>query len=759
MQKNNEFFARCAAGFEAELARELKDLRIKRTRPLKGGVAFYGDLWCAYRVCLWSRIASRVELVLARIPAEDANALYEGAQSIDWAAHIGPDASIAIHAHGVNDNLRNTQFSAVKLKDAICDQLRSKRGSRPDVVPHRPDVCIQLAIRAQKATISLDLSGEPLHRRGYREDGVQTLAPLKENLAAALLSAAGWKEKAAAGLPFVDPLCGSATLALEACGMACDMAPGIMRDYWGFEGWAQHDPELWNRLLDEADERFEAGVSKAPAIYASDIDPRCIDIARANARRAGLEKYISFAVADVIDLGSVLGADVCNQGGLLVTNPPYGERLASLSQLPALYARIAQGIDALQGDWRLALVTPDQSIDMNLGLKPDALYDFYNGALKVALRVYTRAQVERTTIELMALDGAQTSCIVLDKNADQFAARLRKNAKERKKWAKRNQVSCYRIYDADLPDFAVAIDVYEDARKQGVSYVRMSEYQAPQEIDSARAQARFSDALTITPLVLGVDPSCVFAKTRRRMIGGAQYTEARARSVKALTKEAGSCVEIDLNGYLDTGIFLDHRITRTAVGELSRDKHMLNLFAYTGVASLHAARNKAASTTTVDLSQTYLAWAERNFAANRIKPARHEFVRADVVRWITEARRSGKRYDMIFVDPPTFSNSKSMGQNSWSVQRDHTELLIGVSRLLTEQGVAIFSCNLRNFKLDHETLNKYGVSACDITELTIPHDFARTPKVHHCYIVVRSGNEGLIEPVKQVFDRVYKAQK
>ena len=756
MQKNNEFFARCAYGFEPELARELKDLRIKRTRPLKGGVAFYGDLWCAYRVCLWSRIASRVELVLDRVPADTADALYWGVRHIHWADHISPTATIAVHAHGTNDELRNTQFTAVKVKDAICDRLRAETGQRPDVQPHRPDVCIQVAIRRDKATISLDLSGEPLHRRGYREEGVQSQAPLKENLAAAIVCAANWKELAKEGYAFVDPMCGSGTLALEACGIACDMAPGIMRDYWGFEGWAQHDEDLWNSLVDEADNRFEQGVSTCPPIYACDIDERCIEIARANAKRAGVGPLITFEVADVASLGDTLGSDLCNKPGFLATNPPYGERLASLAQLPSVYQSLSQGIDALGNQWNIAVITPDDQIDKALGMQPELLRDFYNGAIEVQLRCYKHENVQHQTISLLSLSGVEHNPVVNDIHADQFAARLRKNAKERRKWAKRTGVSCYRVYDADLPDFAVAIDVYTDKKPGCGPYVRIAEYMAPQEIDQDQAQGRFRDTLAITPLVLDIESKNVFAKTRRRNKGGAQYSEARARSVKAYTQEDGYNVEIDLNAYLDTGIFLDHRITREVLGALaSEDKTFLNLFAYTGVASLHAA-GSGASTTTVDMSQTYLNWAQRNMQHNGFRGKKHEFIRADVTRWITEARRNCLHYDLIFVDPPTFSNSKSMGTHTWSVQRDHTELLIGVSRLLNYEGCAIFSCNLRNFKPDVETLEKYGVIIKDVTAYTIPHDFERNAKIHHCYVVARAGEEKVLDDAESVFKQIYK---
>ena len=753
-----EFYARCASGLEQLLATELKSLKAQRVRPLKGGVAFFGSIADAYRACLWSRVASRILLVLARIEAHDADALYAGVKRIDWQEHIGEGASIAVYAHGMNDALRNTQFTAVKVKDAICDRLREARGTRPDVQPKRPDVAIDVAVRNAKATISLDLSGEPLHRRGYRKEGVQTDAPLKETLAAGIVLAAGWRRMARQGASFADPMCGSGTLVIEAAMIAADRAPGIMRDYWGFRGWAQHDEAVWGDLVDEADERLAIGLDGMPRIVGTDLDESVIAIARENAKRAGFADEIIFEVADAARLGDALNApagsrlgirsaqDKTPGGGgssesglgLVAVNPPYGERLSSEAQLPAVYAALAEGIGLLPEGWKLAVITPDAAIDAALGLVPFETLSLYNGPIEADLRLYDVASPDRIELSLISLSGAERSVAVAEKNSDQFVSRFRKVAKERMKWARKNGVSCYRLYDADLPDYAMAIDLYEGAgRSAGERFVHISEYEAPSSVDAERAQRRYRDVLALVPSVLDVEASHVFSKTRRRDKGGGQYRDARGRSHVAWTGESGYTFEIDLGGYLDTGIFLDHRKTRELVGSMAEGTRFLNLFAYTGTATVHAAGGRAASTVTVDLSQTYLSWAERNMKLNGFSGRNHVFVRSDVVRWISEERASKRRYDLVFVDPPTFSNSKAMGKDTWSVQRDHVELLIGVSRLLARGGRAIFSCNLRSFKPDTEALERYGVRLTDITTETIPEDFVRNPRIHKCYIVER----------------------
>ena len=245
MDASLEFYAVCPAGFERIVSEELKSQGIKRIRPLKGGVAFFGTIEDALKACLWLRSASRVLLVLARIGCASADELYEQTRAIPWQEHIGPDATIAVFAHGTNRELRNTQFSAMRVKDAICDELRAQTGTRPEVSKHRPDVQINVSIHAKKATVAIDLAGEPLHKRGYRQEGENVQAPLKEALAAGVLLMSPWARvveglKAGTLEPqdcvLIDPFCGGGTLLIEGAMMAADMAPGILRDYWGFSG-------------------------------------------------------------------------------------------------------------------------------------------------------------------------------------------------------------------------------------------------------------------------------------------------------------------------------------------------------------------------------------------------------------------------------------------------------------------------------------------------------------------------------------------
>ncbi|MDR0459025.1 MAG: class I SAM-dependent methyltransferase [Coriobacteriales bacterium] len=981
-----EFFVRSGRGLENLLAAELKTLGVAKPRPLASGVAFFGSLELGLRVCLWSRQASRVLLILDRVDATDSDTLYRSVQEICWEEHIAADARLAVQAQGLNDQLRNSQFVGQRVKDAIVDRIRQAKGRRPDVDSQRPDVLVNVLLRQTKATIAIDLSGEPLHRRAYRVPSPAIVAPLRETLAASMLAAAGWglstdkpkrqgatfraavdnqqatdedpgyqqpartgtncqqaegdtdlpaaalscnssqqtavndskKQIPKPSLSFVcDPLCGSGTIAIEAALIASDRAPGLLRDYWGFSGWLGFDGKLWQALLDEADERAEQRLSELrelsqPLVLASDIDSQALQVALTSAKRAGVEKLIDFTLADVGEYR--FPAVLAEQRGLLATNPPYGQRLATTAQLPALYAALGGLVKSHSGRMDAAIITPDDLSEAYLnaafGSAPSLQLPTMSGPLSTTIRVWreevaepstegvgNRAQKKSASVKQTDNTYAQPETQINqpgyhaqlesptnqpgshtqseassnqpdhsalleapDKRENQndwgedrkdssslknpsvplatdFANRLTKMARHREKWARRAGVNCYRLYDADLPDYNVSIDLYQgaantaDAEKRWLS---ITEYRAPAEIDLALANARLAEVLRIAPAVLGIATDQVFFHRREKSKGGSQYSQAdfAGNSAVHLIEEDGLLFEVDLASRLDSGIFLDHRITRSMLRQMALEQDCLNLFAYTGTASVYMAAGGAKSVTTVDLSRPYLNWAERNMSLNsgRIKASRRnlamsdtnqpelQFIQADVLRWLHERRAltytagnrttdneshstsKGKssqsvkqekqnrplekqnrqlekqnlqlekqnrqlekqnrslaskpeqvirsvsvskpdsiprRFGLIFVDVPTFSNSNRMGDKTWDVQRDHVELLIAVSRLLTRDGLAVFSTNFRSFKPDLEQLSKAKVALKDISATTLPPDFKRRARIHSCYLVSR----------------------
>lgn len=695
-----EFFASCLPGLEGLLADELHALGVRRTRPLGGGVAFFGAPKAALRACLWSRLASRVLCVEGRVGAADSDALYQGVYALPWEDILLPGKSIAVRARGTNEGLRNTKFTGMRVKDAICDRLREVRGERPDVNVAHPDIAIDVRIHEGKATVSVDLSGTPLNDRAYFGRNAPDTMPLLCSYAAALLAYAKWGERAAGGYRFVDALAesrgedeksrGLSVLEREARAIVLDEAPGAARSRWGFSSWGRFDEETWNALLDDADERAQESLRPLDASAPQLVAAVLIDPANDNAVSAAGDAAFVRAAADAP----------------------------------------ARSVFACIGG---------EGAAERFGVEPSLCEELGRGRVSIKVRLFDTPPAAPVTIVVPDMfGGAEHVVDVHDETSSQFASRLRKVYKERRKWARREGVSCYRVYDADLPGYAAAIDLYAGAGEdEGKTFVHVAEYAAPSSIDELKARHRMSDILAITPVVLGVPPERVFSKTRRRDRGGSQYRDAGERSFVATVEEDGSLFEVDLAGYVDTGIFLDHRDTRHMVGEMAAGGDFLNLFAYTGTATVHAAACGARTTCTVDMSATYLDWARRNMANNGFSGRAHRFERADVMQWITSARRDRRLFDLVFVDPPTFSNSKSMGRRTWDVQRDHVELLIGVSRLLREGGRAVFSCNLRTFKPDFESLEKYGVEIEDITAQTIPHDFERNPRIHKCFIVRR----------------------
>jgi len=725
------------------LADEFRRLGLSSVRPQRGGVLFGGPIAMGYKALLWSRLASRVLLSLGEVDATSADALYSGIADIAWEQHVLPEGTIAVDSSGVNDALRNTQFTSVRVKDAIVDRFRELYATRPSVDTSAPDLRINIVVTGAKAKVAIDLAGEPLHRRGYRRPGVQVAAPMKETLAAALLEVAGWRDIVAAGGGFTDPLCGSGTLVIEAAMMAADMAPGVLRSAWGFTGWLGHDEDAWTALLDEADARCEVGVVSMPPILGSDHDPAAIEVAMDCVRRAGLARYITLEQRPLAEAVPPESASA----GLVACNPPYGERLSQIEDLPVLYRSLATRMREAFAGWTLAVITPDERLATEIGARPARVHELYNGRILAPVSVFS----DLGTLSVAPVPGKQAvalgerdSAVVAQKPvapddaAEAFENRLRKMAKHLGTWARRSGVSCYRVYDADLPDYNVAVDVYTGAGADlGKRFAHVAEYAPPTGIDTRRAAARMEWARVAVASVLDIELDDVFVKRRERQRGSAQYERVSRSGVAVIVEENGLRFEVNLSDYLDTGLFLDHRDTRAWVRDHASGTRFLNLFAYTGSASVYAAAGGAVSSTTVDMSATYLEWAGRNMALNGASGPQHSRVQADVVQWLETARRGGNRYDLVFCDPPTFSNSKRM-RETWDVQRDHVGLILATARLLAHGGTLIFSCNRRKFVLDEDALLQAGLVATNVTKQTIPKDFERTPAVHACWIIARA---------------------
>ena len=744
------------------MARELAALGASDARERSTGVTFSGDLSVAYRACLWSRVANRVFLELGQFDVADAEGFYSAAREIDWTEHLGPNATLACDFSGHHPAITHTHFGALKLKDAIVDSVRASRAWRPSVELEQPSVRVHAHAHGNTITVSLDLSGESLHRRGYR--GAAGEAPLKENVAAGVLLRAGWPELAADGAEFLDPMCGSGTFVIEAALIASDRAPGLDREYFGFLGWAGHEVDTWERLYEEARARARAGAEAAVgrglegAIRGQDRDFAAVRNARANAERAGVQRLVAFEVRPLAEAKPGARKAVAAEGeaaegevadgeapvrpslptGLLCTNPPYGIRLEDRDTARAVHRELGAVLRERFQGWTAAVLTGAPELGLELGIRAHRTHTVWNGAIECRL---LRMKVDTDSArEPGRLGKGDITNLRESPGAQMFANRLAKNLKKQQAWAQRSGVTCYRLYDADMPEYAFAIDVYRtigEAAADEALWLYVQEYAAPAEIELEAVRKRRGEALSTLSDVTGVDPDHVRVRTRRKNKRGEQYSKVQERESYHVVMENGLKFLVNFDDYLDTGLFLDHRTTRGLLRAAASGKRFLNLFAYTCTASVYAAAGGAVSTTSVDMSNTYLNWAQRNFELNGLSPERHGLVQADCRVWLEEAGRRRERYDLIFIDPPTFSNSKRM-EGVFDVERDHPEFIEGCMRVLAPGGLVVFSTNSQRFRLDESLGQRYDIR--DISGKTLPRDFERNPRIHKCFEIRVKGD-------------------
>ncbi|MFT7286048.1 MAG: 23S rRNA (guanine2445-N2)-methyltransferase / 23S rRNA (guanine2069-N7)-methyltransferase [Halieaceae bacterium] len=731
--------ATCPRAIPPLLAAELRDLGASDLLEHPASVAFTGTRAVMYRACLWSRLANGVLLPLGEGPASSADVLYEYLLTLPWSTCFAAGCSIAVAFHGSSDEIRNTRFGAQRCKDAIVDSFRAAGLTPPPVRPDKPDILVVARLHRNRVEIALDMVGESLHRRGYRRGSGE--APIKENLAAALLLRAGWPALAARGGALLDPMCGAGTLLLEGALMAADKAPALGREHFSFMAWQGHSDEQWGAVHLEAQGRAERGLAgDMPEIRGYDGDPRVIRRAEENIAAAGMERFVRVGVKALHEVRKPTHRPLPE--GLLITNPPYGERMGSKDSLPALFRRLGELLHDQFGDWQAAIVSGDRDLGYALGLRSHRQYSFYNGRIPITLLLLDMRGNRLTdgagaTLPVASAPSAaapaqesapaeapaQVSAPTeeqLDPGAQMFANRLRKNQRQLKKWLKRRGQECYRLYDADMPEYAVAVDRYGD-------WLHVAEYRAPAQVDAQAAAARLASVRAALPLATGIDAQRIVFKTRERQRGSAQYQSQAQERRELSVGEGAARLLVNLHDYLDTGLFLDLRPLRLRIGEQAKGKRFLNLYCYSGSATIHAALGGAQETVSVDLSNTYLSWLRRNLAHNGLPETRNHSVRADVLNWLEEG---STQFDLILLDPPSFSNSKRMS-DSFDVQRDHVQLLERSMARLAPGGTLYFANNRRKFRLDARVAERYHCE--DITEATLDPDFPRRPAPHQCW--------------------------
>jgi 23S rRNA (guanine2445-N2)-methyltransferase / 23S rRNA (guanine2069-N7)-methyltransferase len=761
--------ARTLEGLEWVLARELeaigaRDLRVGR-RTIEFSCAAGLERETLYRAVLECRTAIRVLEPLGRFQADAPDRLYAAMQAVDWTEQLTTSDTLRVDAAIHDTFLTHSLYAAQVVKDAVVDQLRTPSGRRPDVRLRGATLRLALHLVGNVATIFRDAAGRSLHQRGWRVGEVE--APLSEVLSAGILAIAGWwrpgdePTACTSGEPLLDPLCGSGTLVIEGATIAAGMAPGLWRarrKAHGFFRFRDCDRALATRLVEtlEARARPPQGDPSSGAFRASDLDPRAVEAARACAGAAGVAARVAIEQRHFED------ARPSAPGSLVVTNPPYGERLP-VARAGALLRRLGDWLVQRCGGSRAAILAADTAAIKHFGLRTSRRVPLMNGPiacrlLEVEVRQRDAPAGPTATVAFKdrgadpaALppphDVARADEVGRDETADadprsvserfrarttadqigDFRRRLAKRFRHLSRWARRQGIEAFRVYDRDIPEIPLVVDWY-------AGWLHAAEYERPHERTEIEHEVWLDRMIEAAAAELGVPPGRSFLKVRRRQRAGGQYEKVGDRQAVLTVREGGLGFEVNLSDYLDTGLFLDHRQTRALVRGEADGRRCLNLFCYTGSFSVHAAAGGAFETTSVDLSNTYLDWTRRNLVANGFTDAgRHRVVRDEARAFLAHrARRGEPPFDLVVADVPTFSRS-ARSETPWDAQRDHVELLELIARSLAPGGVVYFATNARTFRLAPPPAS-FGVIH-EITKRTIPEDF-RNARVHRAWRLV-----------------------
>ncbi len=708
MSDMNEFqaFVSCPKHLELLLKDELVNLGATEVAEGLAGVhaTATADVWM--KAVMWSRLANRIYLKIASNTCANKKDLYEAVMAVEW-AKLCQDIpkTLSIKFNGTNKELKNTHFSSQVTKDAICDQMNEAYGFRPKVVKADGHLSVYARLKYKQLDIYQDITGHSLHQRGYR--GTNTLAPLKENLAAAILIRAGWPEAAQHNQNLIDPMCGSGTLLTEGWQMACDIAPNSQLKSHALFSWHGFDANQWSQMMMDAEQRAANGMEAFKGQIIG-VDHHKDSIKQANDNLANLphNKRISFQYQTLDKFR------IPPRNNLVVCNPPYGVRLQK--NYLSSWIQLKDWLSTKVKEGRAAVLTPDESKGWLLGYRTTNSYALMNGNIPIQLRLFEINKAHQ-------LDVPDGQLFALPAAAQMLANRLKKNKNKLNQWLEKNSIEAYRLYDADLPEYAVAIDCYQN-------HVHIQEYQAPKSIDPKKAMLHLNHVMLAAQSVLQPKAEKIHLKTRQIQKDKQQYNKLNEEEDRFVINEQGRKYLVDLEQYLDTGLFLDHRWLRNKVAAEAKGLKVLNLFSYTGAISVAAAQGKAQSVTSVDTSKTYLKWAEENFALNGLRNQQHQFIRSDVMSYLYRCKES---FDLIIADPPTFSNSHSRDED-WEVQKDHGRLVDACMKLLNPGGVLYFSNNFRKFVLDIDIKEKYIVE--NITENSFDPDFIGS-RIHHCYQV------------------------
>jgi len=759
-----DLIATSTFGLESVVARELQWLGYQPKIIQPGRVLFAGDAADICRTNLWLRTADRILLRLDTFEARDFGQLFDRTRTLPWEDWLAVEAEFPVSGRSVKSQLSSVPACQKIVKKAIVERLKAAYQVEW-FVETGPKYSIEVALLNDQAMLTIDTSGLGLHKRGYRP--LTSKAPLKETLAAAMILLSVWRPER----PLIDPFCGSGTISIEAALIGRNMAPGLGRSY-AAETWPNVPASLWEAARQQAREAAKADLPSR--IIGTDVDEGVLSLARFHAEKAGVAADIHFQQKTFAELSSK------RSYGCVICNPPYGERLGRSAEALALHRAMPDVFRRLK-TWSFFVLTALPDFEAVIGQSATRRRKLYNGRIECTYfqflgpkpgksREQRTESVEKSEIRMskseinseLEIGTTETASSLRSSSAefvsehlqpppplppsrlspvhppvfgglsakaleqaDIFRARLTNRARHLRRWPTKMGITCYRLYERDIPEVPLVVDRYED-------HLHIAEFSRPTDHTPAE-HGDWLDLMGRTAAeVMEISRDHVFLKKRARQRGTAQYERLGSEQHMLVAHEGGLQFEVNLSDYLDTGLFLDHRITRGMVRDLAAGKRFLNLFAYTGSFTVYAAAGRAASTVTVDLSNTYLDWAQRNMALNGFQGPDHEFVRDDAMHFLQGRGRQGT-FDLAVVDAPTFSNSKSL-EDYWDIQQNHVELLNRLVELMAPTGTIFFSTNFRRFKLAEAEI--CGVTIREISRQTVPADF-RNQRIHRCWRMVR----------------------
>lgn len=701
-------------GLEAVVRRELEQLGFTHITTRTGRLDFAAPIDAVVTCNLWLRSAERVFIRLDEFEARDFGVLFDTVNAIDWAQWIDEGGRFNVSGRSVQSQLSSVPACQKIVKKAIVEKLKLQRGG--EWIDERDvEFPVDVVLYRDTVSILLDTSGTGLHKRGYRT--WIGPAPLKETLAAALVQLSFWRD---GDRQLIDPFCGSGTIPIEAAMLARNIAPGLYREFCS-EEWSYLPQEKWDNARKQAMDAIKPNLQQR--IIGYDIDGFILDHAREHAEHAGVAQDIHFQQQPFEQLSN------SKPHGVIITNPPYGKRLSETPEIYELYSQMPR-VFAELGTWSFFVFTGFDDFEKIIQQTATRRRKLYNGRLECHYYQFHgpspddgRVAREQGIEVKQAFGGLPART---EEQSEIFANRLSKMARHMRKWPTKRGITCYRLYDRDIPEVPLVVDRYDD-------HLHISEYERPNEHSLAEHETWLEHMAEVAARTLDVPMDHVFVKHRGRQRGPKQYTPVANDAHCFDVVEEGLTFRVNLSDYIDTGLFMDHRVTRSMVRDEAMGKRMLNLFAYTGSFSVYAAAGGAASTTTVDLSHNYVDWSRWNMQANGFTQKQgHRFIRYDVMTFLDELEPNDT-FDLAVVDPPTFSNSKST-EDDWDVQKDHVTLLTKLHKVMDLGGVVYFSNNFRRFKLDEEALREmYDIR--EISKQTVPEDF-RNKRIHRCWRMV-----------------------